>query len=160
MSYLLYLPRVWGGFYEETETLKRLSGFGQLRFNDRFIVRVCAEEIQATENRKESASALWLQLAKRLMLPMWFTQYGRAQFWAFTYMVIREGLAAKDDLPRIPGFQTALGSIGCSGFMSWFRKYKCQPEHDAPDWVSSLFNLLQDRGSFSILKPRNIVGYI
>lgn len=154
MSYLLYLPRVWGAFYEPTQVLSTLMRSSGLRYDSRTMVRLCGVE------EADVSLGLWKYIARRLMLPMWFTSFGRVEFWLFTYMVIREGIAVKKGLSRIPGFQEALTSIKCSGFFSWIRKYKCEPKYNAPDWVNGLYGMLAKRGPHIILSMKPLTSNI
>lgn len=154
MSYLLYLPRVWGAFYETDGLLPKMLRLSKLRSNTRAITFLCGVQ------ELEDSMCLWRYIARRLMLPLWFTNYGREGFWMFTYLLIKEGIAAKEGLPRVPGLLKALTEINRSGFISWLRTYKIKDGTKAPDWVRKLYNVLGSEGPFSLLNLRSIVGYV
>lgn len=160
MSYLFYIVRLWGAFYENGKTLKGMTKLTRLKYNDEFLLRlVGATTTQPRARAKVVGLGIWRSLASKLMLPLWFTESGKTGFWVFTYLLIQEGLAVNGGAKRIPGFKDALAYTNCSGFRSWLRYY-ISVRDLAPRFVFDLNKYLEEHGPFGLLHTRTAVPYV
>jgi len=153
MSYLLYIPRIWAAFYGDL-ILKELSSAGRLRHTPNTLTDIleCYQSVEDQDTPFIDVSILRF-LARKLMIPLWFTQFGKEQFWVFTYILIREGIKAELGVEKDADLRTALNSDR-SGFMSWVRWYAGNSK--APKWVAKLLVLLRASGPSAVVQYRSI----
>jgi len=156
MSYLLYIPRLWGAFYSTPRALPKLSQISRYRYP---LSKTLNTLLGSTRPYPKYAQ-LWLGAVKNMMLPLWLTSCGKENFWTFTYLLMVCALAKEHHPITIPPNikeQLATTNIG-GGFKSWGRWYSMQ--EGTPDWLQTMRKELHTNGPFSLLYTNNITQYI
>lgn len=112
MSYLMYLPRVWRSLYRPD--INGLCNWGYK----------VEHRIPSLVTRHKTNTIWEIQMCN-LMIPMWFTSFGKAAFWTFTYMLM-DHMVKRHSSTSVYGEGTIYDSIydnRIDGFISWTRKH-------------------------------------
>jgi len=158
MSYLMYIPRLWGVFYSSPRVLPKLSQIGRFQTQSPLLTNMAHEVARYTA--PSYTNHLWRCMAKSLMLPLWLTPCGKENFWAFTYLLIRNAIYKtynwEDNLPDLNVQLRDAKHI--SGFRSWCGQY--EKHIDAPIWFKSMKEMLKNSGPTAAVAYGKIVNYI
>lgn len=159
MSYLMYIPRLWGAFYSTPRVLLKLSRVSNRKLSYPPELRDAIGSPRGYSSLAYS-SQLWTALTGRLMLPSWFTSCGKEYFWTFTYLLIKCALDktydTQNQLEDMPATLYSQSTRG--GFKSWCGWYKSCGE--APIWFRDILTNLTMYGVSSILNIDSIVNYV
>lgn len=158
MSYLLYLPRLWGVFYHSPRILPTLSKLSRRKAHSPVMHSIMGKPNQ--RGPQAYPTWLWSIMARKMMFPSWLTPCGRECFWTFTYLIIRavfgKTFSCIDGIPNLASALTY--EENRSGFVSWCSSYKSRNE--TPGWVNSLITELSLNGPSSVVRFGNIASYI
>lgn len=156
MSYLLYLPRVWGIFYSTPRALPKLSQISRRKM----VVSPVLRSIIGDARSHSSVgyhTQLWSLAAYKMILPLWCTPYGKEYFWTFTYLLIKAALGnSLRDKDKLASDLCSTARNG--GFRDWLRWYKTK--EDAPKWVRGMLNELSISGPSSLVHFDSFTAYI